>query len=67
MAVSEQDRWRVAQQLISTYGGLAEHQARVLAARLLSDGNPEGFSLWQDIALRVHQLQLGKSPGMPLH
>ena len=55
--VTELDRWRAAQQLISAHGVEAEYQAGVRAADFLKQGSREGFELWRDIALKVHQLQ----------
>ena len=57
VTVSELDRWRVAQQLITAHGDKAEYQAGVRAAEFVKNGDLEGFYLWQNIALRVHQLQ----------
>jgi hypothetical protein len=57
VTVSELDRWRVAQQLIVAHGDQAEYHAGVRAAEFVKTGELEGVRLWQDIALRVKQLQ----------
>jgi hypothetical protein len=57
MAVSELDRWRVAQQLITAHGDKAEYQAGVRAAEFVKTGGLDGFRLWQDIALKIKKLQ----------
>ena len=58
----EMDRWRAAQQLMDAHGELAEYQAGVRAGDMLKNGSQDGYDLWQDIAVKVRQLQSG-SPG----
>ena len=62
VTVSELDRWRAAQQLVSTHGGDASAEAGRRAAEFVKQGNPEGFYLWQNIALKIHQLQQSQTP-----
>ena len=57
MTVSELDRWRVAQQLITAPGDKAEYQAGLRAAEFVKMGELEGSRLWQDIALKIKQLR----------
>ena len=49
--VSEIDRWRVAQQLITAHGDKAEYQMGLRAAEFVKTGELEGSRLWQGIAL----------------
>lgn len=57
MTVSELDRWRVAQQIITAHGSGAQAECGRRAAEFVKSGDLQGFSLWQDIALKIHQLQ----------
>lgn len=57
MTVSELDRWRVAQQLITAHGDKAEYHAGLRAAEFVKTGELGGFRLWQDIARKIKQLQ----------
>jgi hypothetical protein len=57
VTVSELDRWRVAQQLITAHGDKAEYQAGVCAAEFVKSGDLEAFYLWQKIALKIKELQ----------
>ena len=55
--VCELDRWRVAQQLIDAHEDKAEYQAGLRAAEFGKTGELEGFYLWQNIALKIKELQ----------
>jgi hypothetical protein len=55
--VSELDRWRVAQQIINSHGAGAEAECGRRAAEFVKQGDLEGFYLWQNIALKVNELQ----------
>jgi hypothetical protein len=57
LTVSELDRWRVAQQLIRAHGDGAEAECARRAAEFVKSGDLQGFSLWQDIALKISHLQ----------
>jgi hypothetical protein len=57
VTVSELDRWRIAQQLITAPGDKAEYQGGLRAAEFVKTGELEGFRLWQDIALKIKQLR----------
>jgi len=62
MAVSELDRWRVAQQIINSHGADAEAECgRRRSAEFVKSGKLEGFYLWQAIALKVSSFR------KPLH
>lgn len=57
MTVSELDRWRVAQQIINAHGADAQAECGRRAAEFVRTGELEGFYLWQNIALKVKELQ----------
>ena len=64
LTVSELDRWRVAQQLITAHGDRAEYQAGLRAAEFVKTGELEG-RLWQDVAQKIKQLQLQRETHTP--
>ena len=59
--LGEEDRWRVARHLISTYGDTAEIECGRRAADFLKQRNLDGFYLWQNIALKIAELRKLKS------
>jgi hypothetical protein len=61
VTVSELDRWRVAHQIFKAHGADAEAECGRRAAEFVKQGNLEAFYLWQGIALKVSQLQQGRT------
>jgi hypothetical protein len=57
MTVGEIDRWRVAQQIINSHGADAQAEFGRRAAEFVKSGQLEGFYLWQNIALKIKELQ----------
>jgi len=65
LTVSELDRWRVAQRFLRAHGDGAEAECGRRAAEFVKSGDLQGFSLWQDIALKISQLQKTATPSPP--
>ena len=67
MRGSELDRWRVAQQLMETHksGAVAECGRR--ASQSIKQGDFKDFYRWQDIALKIHELQQQFVSGKTIH
>ena len=57
MTVSELDRWRVAQQLMTAHGDEAIAECGRRAAEFVKSGDLEAFYLWQNIALKISHLR----------
>jgi hypothetical protein len=67
VAVSELDRWRVAQQLIKQHGPDAELNAAQRADEAIAAGDPMAESLWRDVMRKIRALQSADPPSGKLN
>jgi len=67
VTAGELHRWRLAQQLIETHknGAVAECGRR--ASQSIRQGDFKDFYRWQDIALKIHELQQQLISGKTIH